>query len=78
MGVDASGNTTLFIQGPLPFLIVRSDGNKTTERTKRTVESTTLDEDPSGTDEIAAVIKLEPLYPTTHTAQSATVTVSAP
>ena len=78
VGIDGILNTTLFV-GPSLVNGVSSNGNLTTHRTKvATIALSELDEDTGTDDDLAAVVTLTPLLPTTRTAQSATVLVSAP
>ena len=78
VGIDGPVNTTLFV-GPTLVNGVSSNGNLTTHRTKvATIPLSELDEDTTSDDDIAAVVTLTPVLPTTRTAQSATVFVSAP
>ena len=78
VGIDGVTNTTLFV-GPSLVNGVSSNGELTTHRTKlATIPLTDLDEDATTDDDLAAVVTLRPLLPTTKTAQSATVLVSAP
>jgi hypothetical protein len=78
VGIDGAVNTTLFV-GPSLVSGVSSNGNLTTHRTKvATIALSELDEDTATDDDLAAVVTLTPLLPTTRTAQSATILVSAP
>ena len=78
VGIDGATNTTLFV-GPILVNGVSSNGDLTTQRTKvATIPLADLDEDTTTDDDLAAVVTLTPLLPTTRTAQSATVLVSAP
>ena len=78
VGIDGVLNTTLFV-GPSLVNGVSSNGNLTTHRTKvATIALSELDEDTGTDDDLAAVVTLTPLLPTTRTAQSATILVSAP
>jgi hypothetical protein len=78
LGVDASGNTTLFI---FPMLVngISPNGNATTHRTRTaTLDFDDLNEDPAGDDELAAVVTLTPLLPGPVSAQSPQVVVNSP
>ncbi len=78
VGIDGTTNTTLFV-GPSLVNGVSSNGDLTTHRTKvATIPLIDLDEDSATDDDLAAVVTLTPVLPTTRTAQSATVLVSAP
>lgn len=78
VGMDGAAYTVLSSHGGL-FVFVSSEGNASTRRTKQaTVQATTLDEDPTGLDEIAAEIVLQPVYPGEMRVLSAPVAVSAP
>jgi hypothetical protein len=78
VGVDPAGTTTIFV-GPQLVNGISSNGHASISRTKSaTIPWADLDEDPNGLDEIAVLVTLEPLLPTTQTAQGAQLTVTAP
>jgi hypothetical protein len=78
VGVDPASTTVLYT-GPILVAGVSSNGAAVTSREKTaTIPWADLDEDPTGMDEIAAVVTLTPQLPVARQAQSQQVTVSAP
>ena len=76
---DDNGVTATIFVGPSLVNGISSNTNSTTHRTQTaTIPFADLDEDPSGLDEIAAVVTLTPKLPVARVAKSALVTVDAP